>query len=115
MTKATYLQRGEVLDYTNATTDTIEAGSVIAIGNHIGVAGTDIEPNAVGSVHMVGCFEIAKTSASEEIAQGAPVYFDGTGITGTAPSGEGAITSAIGYAAAPSTASDTNVLVKLNG
>ena len=115
MTKATYLQRGEALDYTNATTDIIEAGSVIAVGSHIGIAGTDIEPNAVGSIHVVGCFEIAKTTASDVIDQGTPVYFDGTGITTTAPSGDGKITTPIGYAAAASAATDTAVLVKLNG
>lgn len=115
MTKATYMQRGEALDYTNATTDIIEAGSIIAIGDHIGVAGTDINPGEVGSVHVTGCFEIAKTTASDVIDQGASVYFDGTGITATAPTGDDAITSAIGYAAAPSTATDSVVLVKLNG
>lgn len=115
MTKATYLQRGEVLDFTNATADIIEAGSIIALGDHIGVAGTNINPGEVGSVHVVGCFEIAKTTASDEIAQGATVYFDGTGITTTAPAGEGQITTPIGYAAAASTATDATVLVKLNG
>ena len=115
MTKATYLQRGEALDFTNATSDIIEAGSIIALGDHIGVAGTNINPGEVGSVHVVGCFEIAKTTASDEIAQGASVYFDGTGITTTAPSGEGKITTVIGYAAAASAATDATVLVKLNG
>ena len=117
MTKAMYLQRGEALDYTNATNDTIEAGSVITIGERIGIAGTDIEPGAVGSIHVVGCFEIAKSEASEVIAQGASVYFDGTGITCSADDGGTPPTAyaKAGYAAAASSATDTAVLVKLNG
>lgn len=115
MTKANYLQRGEALDYTNATTEVIPAGVIVAIGNRIGVTGTEINPGETGSLHVVGCFEIAKTTASATFEQGADCFFDGTGIVAAAPSGDGAITTAIGYAAAPSAATDTTVLVKLNG
>ena len=44
MCKATYWQRGEVLDYRNDTDTKIEANTVISFGGHIGVAGTDILP-----------------------------------------------------------------------
>ena len=43
---------------------------------------------------------------------GQVVYYDGTGITGTA---SGDTTIPAGYAAASAAASDTDVLVKLNG
>ena len=44
MTKAEYLQRGESLDYTNATEDTIPDGAVVTIGSRIGVTGCPIPP-----------------------------------------------------------------------
>lgn len=135
MTKASYLQRGEALDYTNSTSKMIPAGAIISIGDHIGVAGTDIPPGKVGSIHVVGVFEINKSDASEVIEQGKTLYFDGTGITassgeattaetadadgtGESDTAETADVAAIivaGYAAAPSTAEDTTVLVKLCG
>lgn len=119
MTKANYVQRGESLDYTNSTNKVIPAGAIIEIGDHIGVSGTDIAPGAVGSIHMVGVFEIDKSKSSEVIAQGASVYFDGVGITGSSGEGEepkpDTTLSVIGYAAAPSAAGDETVTVKLCG
>ena len=109
MAKAEFWQRGEALDYTNKTTSTIPAGTIVKIGTHIGVAGSDIEPNKVGSLHVGGIWEIEKTG-SKAIEMGAVVYFDGTGITDTA-SGN----TAVGYAAAPATAEEKKILVKLDG
>ncbi len=111
MTTATYVQRGESLDYTNATDEIIPHGAVIAVGTRIGVAGCEILPGQMGSLHVVGVFRIAKTD-SAAIAMGQAVYYDGTGITGTA---SGDTTIPAGYAAASAAASDTDVLVKLNG
>lgn len=110
MAKATYWQRGESLDYKNGTTDIIPENTIIAIGTRIGVAGTVINPGETGSLHVCGVFEIPKTTTSEEIALGAAVYFDGTGITATAGSNTPA-----GYAVAESGATATTVLVKLLG
>ena len=108
MAKATYWQRGESLDYLNSGSTVIEANTVIAIGTRIGIAGTDINPGEKGSLHVTGVYEIAKTGAGE-IAMGAAVYFDGTGIT-TAEGGTPA-----GYAAAAAGAGDAVILVKLLG
>ena len=108
MAKATYWQRGESLDYVNTGDTVIEANSIIDLGTRIGIAGTDINPNEKGSLHVTGVYEIAK-KASGEIAMGAAVYFDGTGIT-TATSGTPA-----GYAAAAAEANAEVVLVKLLG
>ena len=109
MAKAEFWQRGEALDYTNTTTATIPANTIVKIGDHIGVTGTDIEPNKVGSLHVGGIWEIPKTG-TKKIDMGATVYFDGDGIPDTA-SGN----TAVGYAAAPATAEDTKILVKLDG
>lgn len=107
---ATYVQRGEALDYTNSTEAVIPAGSVISLTTRIGVAGTNIDPGAVGSIHVVGVFSMDKTD-SEEVAMGDALYFDtATGkITKTGTSA----TPPAGYAAAPSAAAETTVLVNI--
>ena len=110
MSKATYIQRGESLDYKNPTSKLIEAGTVISMVSTIGVAGTNIPAGQVGSVHVIGVFEIEKTD-STEILFGTPVYFDGTGITATS----GGSTTPAGYAAANAAAADTTIAVKLLG
>jgi len=109
MAKATYWQRGESLDYVNNTNAVIEANTVIAISGRIGVAGTNINPGEKGSLHVTGIFEFDKTGTAD-IAQGATVYWDGTGITDTA-SGN----TLAGYAAYDAAAADKAILVKLQG
>ena len=108
--KAEYLQRGEALDYTNATENTIPAGAIVTIGTKLGVAGCDILPGQTGSLHVCGVFRIKKTDAAA-MEQGQTAYFDGTGITGT--SGDNAIE--VGYVAEAAEAAAETVLVKLNG
>ena len=108
--KAEYLQRGEALDYTNATENTIPAGAIVTIGTKLGVAGCDILPGQTGSLHVCGVFRIKKNDAAA-MEQGQTAYFDGTGITGT--SGDNAIE--VGYAAEAADAAAETVLVKLNG
>lgn len=106
--KATYWQRGESLDYVNETMAVIEANTIIDLGTRIGVAGTSINPGEKGSLHVTGVYEIAKTGA-DEIAMGAAVYFDGSGITNAASG------TLAGYAAEKATADAKVVLVKLQG
>lgn len=109
MAKATYWQRGETLDYTNSGNTVIEANTIIALSGRIGVAGTSINPGAKGSLHVTGVYEMAKTG-TEAINMGAAVYWDGTGITNTATGN-----TLAGYAAQDVAASDTTILVKLQG
>lgn len=111
MAKAIYWQRGETLDFTNNAVGAtkIDANTIVALDAMVGVAGTDIAVGATGSLHVSGVYEMPKSSSSA-IAQGAPVYWDGTGITGTASTNTPA-----GYAAAAAGASDTTILVKLLG
>ena len=110
MAKATYWQRGETIDYKNATEATIPANTVISLGTRIGVAGTDIAVGEVGSLHVVGVFAFDKTE-SEKITAGEGVYFDAeTGkITKT---GEGKVPA--GYAVAEAAEADTTVLVQIS-
>ncbi len=107
---AEYLQRGESLDYINATDELLPAGTVVKIGDHIGVTGCPIPAGKTGSLHVVGVFEIKKTGTAA-IEMGQSVYFDGNGITNE----KGESGTIAGYAAAPAAASDTNILVKLCG
>ena len=117
MSKAAYWQRGETLDYKNATETKIEANTVISFGGHIGVAGTDILPGELGSLVVTGVFEIPKT-ATAAIEMGATVYFDGTGITTDATDGKTTGPAAYplaGYVIQAVAAGDAVVLVKLAG
>lgn len=132
MVLAEYIQRGEALDYRNETDTLIPAGTVLVIGSRVGVAGGDILPGEIGSVHMTGVYKIVKSGTSA-IAMGAPLYFDGSGMTdtaasaaaaseagengesGTTPASPAAVSVEAGYAAAPAAAADGTVLVKLCG
>lgn len=118
MSKAVYWQRGESLDYANETTAVIEANTIIPIEGRIGIVGTSLSPREKGSLHVTGIYEIEKTGTAE-IKMGAAVYFDGTGITGTADNGKSGEEKEAyipaGYAAQTAGAEDKTVLVKLMG
>lgn len=111
MSKATYWQKGEQLDYTNSTTSAIAANTVIVLGSRIGVAGNTINPGEVGCLVMEGVFELVKTG-DKEITAGTDVYYDATAdsITDTATSN-----TLVGYAVQKAAAADTTILVKLKG
>ena len=109
MSKASYWQRGETLDYTNETEDKIEANSVIVLGDRIGVAGTDILPGELGSVHVTGVFEFPKGSG--EIVVGTEVYYsESEGVITTDSSSD----TKAGFAILTAADSETSVLVKIN-
>lgn len=108
MSKATYWQRGESLDFVNAESTVIEANTIMDLGTRIGVVGTDVNPGEKGSIHVTGVYEIQKTGTGK-IEMGAAVYYDGTGIT-SATGGTPA-----GYAAATAEADAEVILVKLLG
>ena len=118
MAKATYYERGEVLDYANGTGSKIDANTVVVLKSgatgRIGVIGNDIPVGATGSVHVTGVFEMPKTSTNA-IAQGEAVYWDGSGITEASNDGGGTPTyyPVAGYAAYAADASATKILVKI--
>lgn len=114
--KASYWQRGESLDYINPTEDKIEVGEAIALGDRIGIAGTDIRPGGLGTVHVMGVYEFPKKDKAE-MAVGTEVYFTEEGITSEAASGEGVSATnniVAGFVAALSPAESTKVYVKIN-
>ena len=109
MSKAIYWQKGESLDFKNATEAIIPADTIISLATRIGVAGNDIGINEIGSLHVVGVFEMPKKEG-DVIEIGAAVYFDGEQITITADSNTPA-----GYAVKVASEEETKVFVKLLG
>lgn len=109
MSKAAYWQRGEALDYVNAGTEKIEANTVIVLGSRIGVAGMEISPGELGTLHVTGVYSMPKDSG--EISAGADVYYSETDGEITTTS-DGNVKA--GFACEAASASDTTVLVKIN-
>lgn len=105
-----YVQRGDVLDYANASGSTIANKSGVLIGVRLGVAQADIANNATGSCAMVGVFTLPKLS-TDAPAQGAALYWDNTNkrLTTTA-SGN----TLAGYAFKAAASGETTVNIKLN-
>lgn len=106
--KAGYVQRGEALNYRNGTKEKIEAGDVVILGKRIGIAGTDIVPGELGSVHVDAVYEFDKKDKAAMTA-GTEVYLAAEGITETAENNVRA-----GFVAEDSPAEDTKVCVKIN-
>ena len=109
MSKATFWQRGEALDYMNKEDTTIEANTIVVIGSRIGVIGTNIAPGELGTVHVTSVFEMSK--AAEEIAFGDTLYWDVENACLTKTAGD----IVAGYATSDATVSDSTVRVKLLG
>lgn len=114
MATAKFWQRGETLDYTNSGDSKIAADTIVKIGDRLGVAGCDIAPGAVGSLHVCGVFELPKTGSSA-IGIGKTVYWDGSGITHAADDGGNPATAytKAGYAAAAAAADATTIMVQI--
>lgn len=87
--KATYIQRGESLDHTNRTEQEIKAGTVLVNGKIVGVAGCDIPPGTVGSLHVMGVYAFPKGAVA--IAGGTALFWDAAAgqvaVSGTVPLG----------------------------
>ena len=107
---ANFWHKGESIDYINPTSKVIPANTVVAVGNRIGIAGTEIAPETKGSLVVEGVFILEKKTSSEEIELGAEVYLDGEGVTATKPEGSDIVA---GWVVESSTATDTTVKVKI--
>ena len=110
VTKATYWQRGETIDYKNETESPIEAGTILELGDTIGVAGELIPPGGLGSAHIEGVFRVPKEA--EEIALGKVVYLKKDSGKATADKGEDNVR--LGHSVAKAESADAEVLVKIN-
>ena len=74
MAKASYMQKGDVIDYTNAAESAVEYHDVLVIGSLVGVAEEPIPKDSTGSVAIVGVFSLPTDAV--DITAGAPVYWD---------------------------------------
>lgn len=103
-----YVQAGEVLDHTPGAA--VPNGQMVVIGARVGIALAAIAAGAVGPLAVTGVFTYPKL-ATDNMAQGALVYFDAANnrLTTTA-SGN----TLAGIAAAPAAATTTTVNVSLN-
>lgn len=108
---AQFIQKGDIVDYTNSGEAAIEYGQLIVGKDKVFVAAEEIAPGATGGVHAEGVFEF-ETSDETAIEYGQKMYFDKTNKNATATSTDGI---AIGYAVQDITAStgSKKVLIKL--
>lgn len=95
-----FVQPGDVIDWTNGTGGTKTAGSVIAIGQMLGVALVDIANGATGSVAIRGVFTVPKVSAAV-IAAGESLVYDISANTNTGAFDDNAATPATGDISGP--------------
>lgn len=107
--KASYVQRGNKIDYINDTGADIERGEVVALGGRIAVAADDIASGEQGVLELTGVWTMAKASG-EEIAVGAAVYYDSGDdcITTTADSN-----TLAGFAVEKKDSADTSIAVRI--
>lgn len=59
---ARYVQKGDAIDY--RPTEAVAAGDVVIIADLIGIARLDIEANTLGSLAVVGVFDVGMRPAS---------------------------------------------------
>jgi predicted RecA/RadA family phage recombinase len=103
---ASYVQKGDVLDYTPASA--VAAGDVVVIGSLVGVAPRPIAANAVGALAIEGVYSMPCATGATG-AQGSAINWYATSGVAHASTG-----TAAGKLAAARGADDTSVLVVLN-
>lgn len=87
---ATYVQKGENINYKNDGSEKIAYGDVVVISDRIGVASVDISAGETGVISLEGVYEMpAEASAAFEVGQ--TVYWDTTNkrLTATKPASRG--------------------------
>jgi predicted RecA/RadA family phage recombinase len=110
MSVATFWQRGESIDWTNTSTSTVAANTIVVLGKRIGIVGSELAPSELGSLHVSGVFKMPKDAAA--VTAGAIVYYNATNGTVSATSGDSSIEA--GYAVEDAAAGDSTVAVKIN-
>lgn len=70
-----YMQPGKIITWTNGTGSAVTAGTVVVVGQTLGVALVDIANGSTGSVAIEGVYTVPKVSAAV-IAQGEALTWD---------------------------------------
>ena len=104
---ARYVQKGDSIDYRPSSA--VAAGDVVVIADLVGIARLDIEANVLGSLAVVGVFDIVK--AAGQIPSGSTVYWDAGAKQATLVSGSNQY---LGKAIASATDGDDTVRILLN-
>ena len=102
---ARYVQKGDAIDYRPA--EAVAAGDVVIIADLIGIARLDIEANTLGSLAVVGVFDVVKADGA--IPSGSTVYWDAGAKKATTVSGSNHY---LGKAIAAAEAADDTVRVQ---
>ena len=109
---ATYVQRGDAIDYTPA--EEVSAGTVVVRGELAGVAKLDIPANTLGSLAVSGVFDLPKATGSESgIAAGSKLYWDDTAKVATEDAAAG-VNKYLGKATADAGDDAATVRVRLD-
>ncbi len=104
---ARYVQKGDAIDYRPA--EAVAAGDVVIIADLVGIARLDIEAGNLGSLAVVGVFDIVKADGA--IPSGSTVYWDAGAKKATTVSGSNHY---LGKAIASAESGDETVRVLLN-
>lgn len=113
-----YIQEGKTIVWTNGTGSTVTSGSVVVVGNIIGIALVDIANAASGVLAVEGVWEVPKVdgSSGQAIGLGEKVLYDvsaGKFALGSATPATGDVSGCCVAAEAALTTA-TTVKVKLN-
>lgn len=111
---ATYVQRGEYIDYT--PTEKINAGDIVIVGKLACISKLDIEAGKIGALSTCGVFDVVK--GDDALTAGDRIYWNGTKATTSADNGQTSDAKvdypAIGVAIADAIAADHTVRILLN-
>lgn len=109
---ATYVQRGESIDYTPSSD--VSAGDVIVLGDLVAVATLDIKANVLGALATCGVFDFTKAASDGGIAVGALCYWDAAEKVAKTDCESGA-NKLIGIAVKAALTAETSVRIALCG
>ena len=107
---AKLFQKGDILDWTNAGSDVVTAGSIVVAGTFVGVVQNDIPAGALGAIAITGVW-IVPVGTGVTFTQGAPVYWNAG--AGYAAASGGAGIAYMGRAAYAAGEGATEVYVRL--
>ena len=108
MLHATFIQEGNAIDHTPAAD--VAVGDVVVVGDLVGVAKQAIKANTLGSLAVVGVFDLAK-AAGVVFTAGQPLYWDDAANVATATATSNKL---VGKATRAAANADTAVRVRLS-
>ena len=110
MAEATFVQDGNAINHTPVAD--VAAGTVVVLGDLIGITRTPIKANSLGSLAVSGVFEFNK-QAGLALAAGAIAFWNNTTKVAVATDGSGA-NKRIGKVVVAAAAGDATVRIRLD-